>query len=45
MEQVLSLSGRVGTLGKFDGEDANVPFLRSFFLGPIISGWDYGSGS
>ena len=43
MEQVLSLSGRVGTLGKFDGENANVPFFEKFFLGgPYnLRGWDY----
>ncbi len=43
MEQVLSVSGRVGTLGKFDGEDANVPFFEKFFLGgPYnLRGWDY----
>jgi len=43
MEQVLSISGRTGTLGKFDGEDANVPFFEKFFLGgPYnLRGWDY----
>ena len=43
MEQVLSVSGRTGTLGKFDGEDANVPFFEKFFLGgPYnLRGWDY----
>ena len=43
MEQVLSVSGRVGTLGKFDGDDANVPFFEKFFLGgPYnLRGWDY----
>ena len=43
MEQVLSVSGRIGTLGKFDGEDANVPFFEKFFLGgPYnLRGWDY----
>ncbi len=42
-EQVLSISGRTGTLGKFDGEDANVPFFEKFFLGgPYnLRGWDY----
>ena len=42
-EQVLSVSGRMGTLGKFDGEDANVPFFEKFFLGgPYnLRGWDY----
>ena len=32
MEQVLSISGRAGTLGRFNGEDADVPFLRNSFL-------------
>lgn len=43
MEQVLSVSGRTGTLGRFDGEDANVPFFEKFFLGgPYnLRGWDY----
>ena len=43
MEQVISISGRTGTLGKFDGEDANVPFFEKFFLGgPYnLRGWDY----
>ena len=43
MEQVLSVSGRTGTLGKFDGDDANVPFFEKFFLGgPYnLRGWDY----
>ncbi|MEK9772242.1 MAG: outer membrane protein assembly factor BamA [Opitutae bacterium] len=43
MEQVLSVSGRAGTLGKFDGKDANVPFFEKFFLGgPYnLRGWDY----
>jgi outer membrane protein insertion porin family len=43
MEQVLSISGRTGTLGKFDGEDANVPFFEKFYLGgPYnLRGWDY----
>ena len=43
MEQVLSLSGSTGTLGKFDGGDANVPFFEKFFLGgPYnLRGWDY----
>jgi outer membrane protein assembly factor BamA len=33
MEQVLSVVGRSGTLGRFDGEDADVPFFEKFFLG------------
>ena len=43
LEQVLSVSGRTGTLGKFDGDDANVPFFEKFFLGgPYnLRGWDY----
>jgi len=43
MEQVLSISGRIGTLGKFDGEKADVPFFEKFFLGgPYnLRGWDY----
>ena len=43
MEQVLSVSGRTGTLGKFDGDEANVPFFEKFFLGgPYnLRGWDY----
>jgi outer membrane protein insertion porin family len=43
MEQVFSVSGRTGTLGKFDGDDANVPFFEKFFLGgPYnLRGWDY----
>ena len=41
MEQALSISGRTGTLGKFDGEDANVPFFEKVFLGgPYnLRGW------
>ena len=31
MEQVLSVSGRTGTLGKFDGEDAKRSFFREVF--------------
>jgi outer membrane protein insertion porin family len=43
MEQVLSISGRAGTLGRFNGEDADVPFFEKFFLGgPYnLRGWDY----
>ena len=43
MEQVLSVVGRSGTLGRFDGEDADVPFFEKFFLGgPYnLRGWDY----
>ena len=43
MEQVLSVSGRTGTLGRFNGEIADVPFFERFFLGgPYnLRGWDY----
>ncbi|MDG0964931.1 MAG: outer membrane protein assembly factor BamA [Opitutales bacterium] len=43
MEQVFSASGRIGTLGRFNGEDADVPFYEKFFLGgPYnLRGWDY----
>ena len=43
MEQVLSIMGRTGTLGRFNGEDADVPFFDKFFLGgPYnLRGWDY----
>jgi outer membrane protein insertion porin family len=43
MEQVLSVVGRTGTLGRFDGKDADVPFFEKFFLGgPYnLRGWDY----
>ncbi len=43
MDQVLSVSGRTGTLGRFNGEDADVPFFEKFFLGgPYnLRGWDY----
>ena len=43
MEQVLTLSGRTGTLGRFDGKDSDVPFFEKFFLGgPYnLRGWDY----
>ena len=43
MDQVLSIVGKTGTLGRFDGEDADVPFFEKFFLGgPYnLRGWDY----
>ena len=43
MEQVLAIVGRAGTLGRFNGEDADVPFFEKFFLGgPYnLRGWDY----
>lgn len=43
LEQVLSLVARAGTLGRYDGDDANVPFFEKFFLGGPYSlrGWDY----
>lgn len=43
MEQVLSLVARAGTLGRYDGDDVNVPFFEKFFLGgPYnLRGWDY----
>ena len=43
MEQVLSIVVRTGTLGRFDGKDADVPFFEKFFLGgPYnLRGWDY----
>ena len=43
MEQVLSVVGRTGTIGRFDGNDADVPFFEKFFLGgPYnLRGWDY----
>ena len=43
LEQVLSFVARAGTLGRFDGDDANVPFFEKFFLGgPYnLRGWDY----
>ena len=43
MDQVFSVMGRVGTLGRFNGEDADVPFFEKFFLGgPYnLRGWDY----
>ena len=43
MDQVFSIMGRTGTLGRFNGEDADVPFFEKFFLGgPYnLRGWDY----
>lgn len=43
MSQVVTLSGRTGTLGRYDGEEADVPFFEKFFLGgPYnLRGWDY----
>ena len=43
MEQVLSFSGKLGTLGRFNGKDSDVPFYEKFFLGgPYnLRGWDY----
>ncbi|MEC8244507.1 MAG: outer membrane protein assembly factor BamA [Verrucomicrobiota bacterium] len=43
MEQVLSISGKTGTLGRFNGDEADVPFFERFFLGgPYnLRGWDY----
>ena len=43
MEQVLSVSGKTGTIGRFNGEEADVPFFERFFLGgPYnLRGWDY----
>ncbi len=44
MEQVLTISGKFGTLGQFEnGQDANVPFFDRFFMGgPYnLRGWDY----
>ena len=43
MEQVISFSGKLGTLGRFNGDDADVPFYEKFFLGgPYnLRGWDY----
>ena len=43
MSQVVTVSGRTGTLGRYDGKDANVPFFEKFFLGgPYnLRGWDY----
>ena len=43
MEQVLAVVGRTGTLGRFNGDDEDVPFFEKFFLGgPYnLRGWDY----
>jgi outer membrane protein insertion porin family len=43
MEQVLSFVARAGTLGRYNGDDADVPFFEKFFLGgPYnLRGWDY----
>ena len=43
MEQVFQLWEEPGTLGRFNGEDADVPFFDKFFLGgPYnLRGWDY----
>jgi outer membrane protein insertion porin family len=43
MEQILSFSGRTGTLGRINGKKADVPFFERFFLGgPYnLRGWDY----
>ena len=43
LDQVFSFTGRTGTLGRFDGKDADVPFFDKFFLGgPYnLRGWDY----
>ncbi|MFL2938289.1 MAG: outer membrane protein assembly factor BamA [Opitutales bacterium] len=43
MDQVLAVVGRAGTLGRFNGDDADVPFFEKFFLGgPYnLRGWDY----
>lgn len=43
MDQVISILGRTGTLGRFDGKDTDVPFFEKFFLGgPYnLRGWDY----
>jgi outer membrane protein insertion porin family len=43
MEQILSFSGRTGTLGRLNGKKADVPFFDRFFLGgPYnLRGWDY----
>ena len=36
MEQVLTISGKFGTLGKFEnGKDADVPFFDRFFMGSL----------
>jgi outer membrane protein insertion porin family len=43
MEQILSFSGRTGTLGRLNGKKADVPFFERFFLGgPYnLRGWDH----
>ena len=43
MEQILSISGRTGIIGSFDGKESNVPFFEKFYLGgPYnLRGWDY----
>ena len=43
MEQVLSFVARAGTLGRYNGDNADVPFFEKFFLGgPYnLRGWDY----
>ncbi len=43
MDQVFTIMARSGTLGRFNGEDADVPFFEKFFLGgPYnLRGWDY----
>ena len=37
MDQVLSLVGRTGTLGRFNGEDADVPFFDKFSSAVLIT--------
>ena len=42
MDQVFSLVGRTGTLGRCSGKESDVPFFEKFFLGgPYKRGWDY----
>ena len=43
MEQIISISGRTGIIGSFDGKESNVPFFEKFYLeGPYnLRGWDY----
>ena len=43
MDQVFSLVGRTGTLGRWNGKESDVPFFEKFFLGgPYnLRGWDY----
>jgi outer membrane protein insertion porin family len=43
LEQVLSFVARAGTLGRYNGDDNDVPFFEKFFLGgPYnLRGWDY----